>query len=170
AGLVGNGGGILPYAEVNGGANTGDFASYNQGGSIGVGPYLGYVTSLATAVAGDIVKLTAAAATTFTANANQSIGALLIVNTSGNAVVQVNPTGTLTLTTGALMTLGSGTATVTLGTGATNAFVLNTEGFLFQNNSGSGNTNVNGPITGTGSLNIAGTNAVFLSTTVNTFT
>src|SRR5207237_477835 len=64
--LQGNNGGILPFAEVN----AADLAGYNQGGNTGLAAFTGYVTSLAAAVAGDIVKLSAAAASTFTANLN----------------------------------------------------------------------------------------------------
>src|SRR5207247_2455431 len=42
--LVGNGGGILPFGEVNGGSGTGDFATY---GANGVTAYTAYVTSIA---------------------------------------------------------------------------------------------------------------------------
>ena len=68
---VGTGGGILPYAEVNGGAGTGDFATYTAG--TGVAAYTNYVTTLATAGVNDIVKLTAAA----TLSGNQTVGAIL---------------------------------------------------------------------------------------------
>src|SRR5262249_49171151 len=74
---TGNGGGILPYGEVNGGSGTGDFATY---GSNGVAAYTSYVVAnsnatFAAAGVNDIVKVTAA----LTVAANQAVGALLVV-------------------------------------------------------------------------------------------
>src|SRR5205814_23317 len=43
------------------------------------------------------------------------------------------------------------------------------ETILFQNAQGTGNTNFNGPISGTGSLVIAGNNSVYLNTTLNVY-
>ena len=176
--FTGNQGTILPFAEVGGGGNSGDFTTY---GSKGIAPFTNYLLqNVTTATAtlsggsGDIVKVTAAITTTITGGFLQTIGALLFVNTNTSttaANVQINPNGLLTVSSGALMTVGGTSAgnTVSLGTGTGSAFFLPTETVLFQNNSGSGNTNFNGPIIGSGSLVIAGGNGIFLSTTSNTF-
>ena len=165
--LVGNNGGIVPYAEVN----SGDFASYSQAGSgnTGVAAYTGYVTSLAAANPGDIVKLSAAATTTFTANAGESIGALLIANTNAssatNSTIVVTPAAgsTLTISSGAVLTTGAaGTNTTDTiqGNGGGSTINFGSEGILFQNNAGSGNTNFIGPVAGTAGWTISGNSAV----------
>ncbi len=190
--FVGNQGNILQYAEVNGGANTGDFATY---GSTGITAFQNYlVQAIPTATtsttlnggAADIVKVTTnnstGTAVTITASANQTIGALVFANTNlgNNAAAttdnsQINPTGSLSIASGAILTLSSSSSTnssntVSLGAGTGgDPFNLSGETILFQNAQGTGNTNFNGPINGTGSLVIAGSNSVFLSTTPNTY-
>src|SRR5205823_3289378 len=58
AGHVGEG--ILPWAEVNGGAGTGDFATYSPvSGGTGVIAFSGYAASIAAATSADTVKATA---------------------------------------------------------------------------------------------------------------
>ena len=73
AGHIGEG--ILPWAEVNGGSGTGDFATYNGSSGTGINAFQGYAASIATATATDTVKETAAE----TVSANKTINALLIV-------------------------------------------------------------------------------------------
>src|SRR5581483_6698309 len=78
---VGNQGSILPFADVNGGNSTGDFATYT---SNGIAPFSNYMTQSFSAngtlggSTGDIVKvITTGTGTTVTAFPNQTLGALL---------------------------------------------------------------------------------------------
>ncbi len=185
---IGNGGaGILPFAEVNGGANAGDFASYNQTGTMGIAAFTGYNVQTfsgagqVTAAATDIVQIEVGAgpstAFTITAPAN-NIAGLVINNTSGqNVNFAPLPDTTLNISSGGIITQGS-SGTVTLGnnTSQNNVAVPLTgggyfslgsgttpEGILFQNASAN-NTTFNSPIvdpaSGHGSLTISGTNTV----------
>ncbi len=100
--LQGNGGGILPWAEVTSpGVTPLDFATY---GSNGIAAFSNYKTSLAAAGPGDIVKLTSSESLT----TNKSIGALLI---AGNYTVTQN-LFTLTVTTGGIIATGASTGTI----------------------------------------------------------
>lgn len=187
--FTGTQGSILPFAEVNGGSNTGDLATY---GATGVAPFANYLvqnvatgTFAATLAGGpnDIVKVvtnnSTGTQTTISGAFNQTVGALVFANanlgnnaagTTNNA--QINPTGALAVVSGAVLTLGSSTSTnasntVSLGAGAGAPFVFGGESFLFQNAQSAGNTNFNGPIAGPGTLVVAGTNTVYLNTTSN---
>ena len=168
---VGNQGNILPYGEVNGGPNTGDFATYTTNGIAAFSNYAVQNVSgntTLTNVAGDIVKIIATAAATITGPAN-AIGALLINNTSG-AAVSFNPnfSSAGTITSGAILTLGSGAATDTLGGGSNPTLDLGTETIVFQNNSGTGNTTFTGGyLAGSGGLTIAGANTLTLGNNTN---
>lgn len=175
---------------MNGGPNTGDLASY---GATGITPFqndlvqsvpTGTFAATLTGGAADIVKLVTnngtATLTTVTGTLNQTLGALVFANanlanntaaTTNN--VQLTPAGTPSIASGAILTLSSGTAanstnTVSLGSGAIGSYLLGGESYLFQNTQAGGNTNFLGPISGPGTLDIAGSNAVFLSTTNNT--
>jgi autotransporter-associated beta strand protein len=179
--FTGNQGTILPFAEVNGGGNTGDFTTYGANGIVPFSNYLVQNLGSATSAtlngnSGDIVKVIAGGSATGTITITgtflQTIGALLFVNANSSATattVQLNPNGLLTVNSGAIMTVGGTSAAnaVTLGTGTGGSYFLPTESVLFQNNSGSGNTVFNGPIIGSGSLVIAGGNTVSLSSTNN---
>src|SRR5205085_12414899 len=112
----GNQGNILPYAEVNGLANNGDFATYT---SSGIAPFSNYATVTTTgyaplnASAGDIVKIVGlgAAAYTITAASNMSVGALLIANlTTTASAITLNVPNTLTVASGLVMFQGGGGA------------------------------------------------------------
>ena len=84
-GINNGGNGILPFAEVNGGANTGDFASYGQTGTTGIAAFTGYnnQTMVAGAAASsateatNVVTITTASATV----AASPIGATEVGNT-----------------------------------------------------------------------------------------
>ena len=162
--LVGNGGGIVPWAEVNGASGTGDFATY---GGNGVVAFSNYVTTIAAAVPGDIVKITVGE----TVASNKSIGALLV----SNAIATFSPGVTLNLSTGAVM--GSGTTTqsqlgITFTAFGTNQGTLDfgaSEGIVFSNNSVN-NLNFDCNITGSGGVTISGVNGTYLSTPANTYT
>src|SRR6185369_6161082 len=100
---VGNGGGILPYAEVNGNAGSGDFATYTAAN--GVAAYNGYVNVTTTAqfaAAGpnDIVKVTG---TAVVVSASQTIGGLVLGGTAA-ATLSLSAGTVLSLNFGALMT------------------------------------------------------------------
>ncbi len=169
--LQGNLGGILPFAEVQSGAviaNGFDFASYNQGPTLNLGitAYTGYVTNLNAANPGDIVMVlntTLVANITLVANSNQTIGALLIY-TSGTfaaGTVTVNPTGTLTLSAGALLGTGAGASALstTVNVGTLN---LIGETDVFANQS---QTTINSIIAGAGTLVSGGNNTLSLGGT-----
>src|SRR5262249_46744836 len=146
---VGNNGGILPFATYTPttfGTPTPDFATYDS--ATGIKQFTGYVTSLALAGPGDIVKLDNAVQTLAP---NLTIGALLLRN---NSTVIINPNATLTLSNG-LLTSGFGTATIQPGLGAGSAPTLS-----FDGNEGLitrfMQTNLNTVITGSGGLVIGG--------------
>ena len=164
--LIGNNGGILPFAEVQG-LTTFDFASYNQGSpaNIGVAAYTGYVTDPLVATTGDIVQLSSTG--TFS---NTDIGALLIAAGANNPVT-ISFNGSLNLSTGALMTTGSGTSTTTIASGAT-PLTLGREGNFFPNNAGSGTTTVNNALAIGGNVPItySGNSIANLGLTANTYT
>ena len=165
--LQGNGGGVVPFAEVQGGANGYDLASYNQGPTVnlGVTAYTGYNVNPASPNAGDIVLVN-----TNTSFATTSIGALL-VNTAA-ATVAVTPSGSLTLSAGALLTAGNNTATLV----AAGTLNLASEGIVFQNAtggtaidtaiSGAGDLVAGGGVNG-GSLTLGGTNPYTGGTLLN---
>ncbi len=155
---LGNQGNILPYAEVNGLANNGDFATYTSSGiaaftNYQLVPFVGNNTLSANA--GDIVKVIAlgSVAYTLTAASNLSVGALFIDNLTG-AVVTVNVPNALTISSGLFMSEGSGAAGNTFVGGQIN---LGSEGIVFNNNSGTGNTNINTVVSGSGGLTLGGT-------------
>ncbi len=167
---LGNQGNILPYAEVNGGADTGDFATY---GSNGVAPFTNYATQsfggvgTLSANAGDIVKVIAAGNNAYTINAaaNLSIGALLLVNSNtGNQNITLSASGTattpssLTVSSGLIMNQNLGTATNIISGGVVN---LGGEGILFQNDAGTATFNT--PVTGSNGLTVAGPGTLTLA-------
>src|SRR5205823_1040337 len=91
--LVGNNGGILPYATVSGT----DFATYDSVNNNSVAAFTGYATSLAAAGPGDTVKLTGPDVLT----GNKTINALLL---AGGAI----GSGTVTLISGIVQGLAAG--------------------------------------------------------------
>src|SRR5205823_4553956 len=126
---VGNQGVIMPFAEVNGISTAGDFATYGGTGVIAFTNYLQLTNSLAAAAAGDIVNFNTTIAAP-TLNANQAIGALRLNATTIAPTLTLN--GTLTIASGALLSVGNILPTITGGT------ALNfgtSEGILFTNNS-----------------------------------
>ncbi len=173
--FFGNQGNILPYAEVNGGVGSGDFATYL---GTGIAAFNNYLTesfsgnSTLAVNANDIVKVLAFGSAAYTITAtNQTVGALLFSNSSTPGVV-VNlavagasgGAGTLTVTSGQIMTLS------TLVAGATNivggTVNLGSEGIIFANNIGTGTTALNtilaNNMSGNG-LTLAGAAAAVLS-------
>ena len=151
-------GGILPFAEVQGGANGTDLATYNQGlnpnvtgsaANVGIAGYSGYSINPTAPGAGDIVLINAA--TTFTST---SFGALLITG----AVTVTPPALTLAITTGTIAT--SAAATIAAGT-----INLGSEGVIFQNAA----TTMNATLAGSTLLDVAGSNTLALGTTSNTY-
>src|SRR5205814_266713 len=135
-----NNGGILRYATV--GATNGtftDFATYDAANN-SVAAFTGYATSIATAVAGDTVKLGGAE----TLATNKTINALFLANgTVGEA--------------GFTLTLGSGALAATAGAnsliGGNLAFAAG-EGIILTNTGAA--TTINSTIAGSGSLTTAG--------------
>ena len=169
AGHVGEG--ILPWAEVNGGSGTGDFATYSPvSGGTGIIAFSGYATSIAAATATDTVKLSAAA----TVSANQTINALLINGTAA-LTVTVNSGIVLTLSSGAFMANGTGgqvqvgTGTFTAGTAQGTLNFGAAEGIFFTNNSNA-NTNIDTFIAGSGGVTSSGVQQQTLNTGVSTYT
>ena len=168
AGHIGDG--ILPWAEVNGGSGTGDFATYNGSGGTGINAFQGYAASIATATATDTVKETAAE----TVAASKTINALLINAATAALQVTVNAGVVLTLSSGAFMANGTG-GQIQIG----NAFVTGSpqgtlnfgtaEGILFSNASVS-NTNIDTFITGSGGVTLNGANITTWNTGVSTYT
>ena len=139
--LVGNGGGILPWAYVN----TNDFATYNATSPGGVAAYANYVSSIgASTNSGDVVKETVSEVLT----GDKTIGALLLA--SGVTVTEAGYT--LTLGTGALFTVASSTIT-----GGTLAFGKLTPAEAIITTAVGQTTTINSVVTGSGGLTIAGT-------------
>ncbi len=137
---VGNNGGILPYALVN---NT-DYASFDPtNGSIIT--FAGYVTALAAAGPGDIVKLTGPDALT----ANKTITALLL---AGGLVGEDG--FTLTLAGGGLAVNATGSVT-----GGTTVFG-SAEGII--QTSAAAIATIDTPLTGSGGLTIGGAGTTVL--------
>ncbi len=136
AALVGNGGGILPWAYVN----TDDFATYNANSPGGVLAFTNYVSSIGASTSpGDIVKVTASEVLI----GNETIGALVLA-----AGVTVTESGyTLTLGSGTLLTAASSTIT-----GGTLAFG-NAEGVITT--AATQTTTINSVVTGNDGLTIA---------------
>ena len=168
--FLGNQGNILPYAEVNGVANSGDFATYT---SSGIAPFSAYATLAATTsqtltfVAGDIVNVSAlAGGITLTGPAN-AIGALIINNTSGGTVVfSPSFSSAATITSGAFLTTGG--SLTAIGGGSTPTFNVGTETVLFQNTATSfNNAGTIGYLAGSGGLTIAGSSTLTMGTNVN---
>ena len=150
-GLIGNNGGILPFATANTGATAGgDFASYNfLSGSIT--PFSGYVNSLNSAGPNDVVKLNVTEILT----SNRTIAALVLY---GNALLSPSAY-TLTLGSGLATGLGailSANSNNSIVGGSVNVGAL--EGIIL---SGTGSTTtINSNVTGgsaTGGLTISGT-------------
>ena len=136
--LVGNNGGILPYATF---ANN-DFASYDA--SNGIKAFAGYASSIAAAGPGDTVKLSS----NETVPASQTINALFI---AGAFTATINPGATLTLGSGALLATGSSSIATGNGTGvATLAF--GAEGIIW--NTG-GSTIISTAIAGSNGLTMS---------------
>src|SRR5207248_5923896 len=97
--FMGNQGNILPWAEVGGGAGTGDFATYTTvGATNSIAPFSNYwlqpvsTTPVTLANSGvgttgfDIVKLTASGTAAAITGPGNAIGALLINQTLGTAI------------------------------------------------------------------------------------
>ncbi len=179
---LGNQGNILPYAEVNGAAGTGDFATY---GSNGVAPFNNYATQVFSttgtfsASAGDIVKIDAIGTSGYTINAaaNLSIGALLLVNaTVPNSNITLSVSGTtstpssLTVSSGLIMNENLGTASNIFSGGVIN---LGGEGILLQDDLGTTafNTTLSGSngltVAGPGTLTLAAANSITGATSLN---
>ena len=144
---VGNNGGIIPYATVNGT----DFATYDGSNST-IAAFTGYVTSLAAAVAagpGSIVKLTGQE----TLTGNETITGLVL---AGGAVSEAG--FTLTVSSGGLVGTQGPTSSNTI-LGGTLAFG-SAEGIITS--TGGAITTINSPITGSGGLTVAGNGVVNL--------
>jgi autotransporter-associated beta strand protein len=123
---IGNNGGILPFATFK----TGDFATYDA--TNGVKAFTAYASSIAAAAAGDTVKLQG---TSETVAANKTINAL-IINSSNNSGVTINPGATLTLGSGAVMIteVSAFGGSIAAGTGGGVADLnLGSEGFIYNN-------------------------------------
>ena len=155
---------LVPALEINGGANTGDFATYGANGITAFATYFTQSFAASSTLAGtgpyDVVKVITTAAATLTAQPNQQFGALLL-----------NATGALTFNTNANFQVNSGdyltiaTAAVTIQSSTTSPMVLPGETFVYYNSSG-GNTNFLGLITGPGSLVLSGNGTLSLGTSV----
>jgi autotransporter-associated beta strand protein len=174
AGHVGEG--ILPWAEVNGGRGTGDFAAYSPvSGGTGIIAFSGYASSIAAATATDTVKDTAAGGTIETVAGIKSINALLVVGSSAG-LLALNAAATLTLGSGALMTTGAG-GQVEIGNsfsagnpqGALNFGAA--EGVVWANSSFA-NTNVDAAIAGAGAngVTLGGRDALTWNTGSSAYT
>ena len=151
---VGNNGGIIPYATVNGT----DFATYD-GSNNTIAAFTGYVTSLAAAVAagpGSIVKLTGQE----TLTGNETITGLVLAGGTASEAGY-----TLTVSSGGLVgTQGPSNSNTILGGklafGSAEGIVTSTSGAI---------TTIDSPITGSGGLTIAGNGVVNLPT-ANSYT
>jgi fibronectin-binding autotransporter adhesin len=133
--LVGNNGGILPYATYA----DNDFATY---GANGIAQFTGYVNNLGSAGPNDIVKLTGSATVANT----QTIAGLVLVNSTINinaGIVLTLSSGGLILRSGAIRQQG-GVATLNFGS----------EGYVFSN--ASANNSVTAQIHGTAGLDFSG--------------
>ncbi len=171
-GLVGNNGGILPFAMANSGPTIGgDFASYDFVNN-SITYFTGYVTSIAAASSGDIVK----EAATEILTGNKTITGLLL---TGGATVAED---------GFTLTLGggiSGELGAILSTNGANTIVGGTlnvgsgEGVAMTSGTGSvTSTNINSTVTGgssSGGLTVSSAGTAAFAATVylpnaNTFT
>ncbi len=157
---LGNQGNILQYAEVNGLANNGDFATYT---SLGIAPFSNYATQIftsngtLTASAGDIVKVLAqgSAAYTLQTTSNLSVGALLFVNATTTAsAVTISVPNTLTFASGLVMFQGAAAERNIVG-GQVN---LGSEGIVFNNDTGA--VSINTVVSGSNGLTLGGSGAL----------
>ncbi len=159
----GNQGNILQYAEVNGGTNAGDFATYTANG---IAPFSNYATQIFTsngtlnASAGDIVKVLAQGSALYTlqTTSNLSVGALLFANATTTAsAVTISVLNTLTIASGEVMFLGGGGANAdNIVGGQVN---VGGEAIVFNNNASTTFTNINTVVSGTGGLTLGATGA-----------
>jgi autotransporter-associated beta strand protein len=176
---VGNQGNILPYAEVNGGNNAGDFATYTTSG---VAPFSNYATqafggnTTLSATAGDIVKVIAQGGSGFalTAATNLSVGALLVQNliTVASQTVNIIIPSSMTLSSGLLMFQGPGTGTNN-GQGIIGGQInLGGEGVVFNNfvNNGTGTAVINSVLAGGGGLTLGGSGQTLALPNPNIYT
>src|SRR5262249_22621888 len=118
---------------------------------------------------GDIAKLlvTGSAAYTVTAASNLSVGALLLQNLSGNQAITLAVSNALTVSSGLLLTMGTGSGADNIVGGTTN---LGGEGIVFNNNAGTGNTLINSVIAGSNGLTLGGTGGTLVLPNANTYT
>src|SRR5262249_53479760 len=146
---------------------TGDFATYT---SLGIAAFNNYNTQTFTGAGtlsanvngADIIKVNANGNTayTITAAANASIGALLFINGTGAQAITLYASGSLTspstlsINSGAFMTLGGATAATVTFAGGTLQFG-SAEAIFLQNYTGTAATTINGVITGSGGLTVA---------------
>ena len=167
----GNQGNILPYAEVNGLANVGDFATYTTSG---IATFSSYVqlflvgNTTLNANPGDIVKINAfgSSAYTLTAASGLSVGALLFDNVTA-AAITISVPNTLTVASGLLMFQGTGAAADTIVGGQVN---LGSEGIIFNNNAGTLSTNINTVVSGSSGLTLGGTGGTLVLPAANSIT
>ena len=188
-GFVGNQGTILPFAEVNGGNGTGDFATIGIGAAtsaanngaaanfVGIAAFANYAAQIVAAAGTitapnangmDIAKITLTG-TPITAT-GAAYGALLF-NMSSAAGIALTFSGAWSVSSGAFMTNGSMTATGNEFT-ITGSLNLVGETDFFQNIAlltTFTDTKFISAITGTGSLVIAGSGQTQL-TAANTYT
>ncbi len=169
----GNQGNILQYAEVNGLANNGDFATYTANG---IAPFSAYATQVftsngtLTASAGDIVKVLAqgSAAYTLQTISNLSVGALLFVNatTAAASAVTISVPNTLTIASGLVMFQGAAAGnTVNIVGGQVN---LGSEGIVFNNDAGP--ISINTVVSGSNGLTVGGTGGTLNLPAANSIT
>ena len=145
AGLVD---GILPWATVGSIGTTPnqyDFATTaSVNGSNSIAAFTNYTSNIANAGPTSIVRLTA----NETLTANKVVGAILFAGTSTGASITITQNGfTLGVTSGAILSMGNNTLTISGGT----VDFGSAEGILDQNNA---NTAVNSSLTGPNGLTI----------------
>ena len=147
--------GILPWATVGTPrrhpGNQYDFATFvpAAGGSNSVAAFTNYKTSLAAAGPTDTVRLTGNESLT----TNKVVNAILFAGTSAGGSITITENNfTLGVTSGAIMSMGNQTLTISGGT----VDLGSAEGILDQNNA---NLVVNSSITGTGGLTLTDTTA-----------
>ena len=150
--LVGNNGGILPYATVSASASVADFATV---GSNGIVAYSGYKTTLTGLNPGDVVKLSGSQ----TVSTTTPMLAGLVLNGVGTLTLSAG----VTLHSGALVT--TGTLATTISDGA--AAVVDLAGpSLAEGIVQTDNPSLTlGTLLGTDSLGASGTGTLFMTTT-----
>src|SRR5208282_4455771 len=170
-------------------ANTGNFATYIglgstalESGQVGITAFSGYQTVLASATSGDTVLIsntvTSTTATTLTLPSTLTSVTGLVISNTGSSLngFQVNPNPSLTIgtttlnsgTLGGILTLGIGSDFLGSVTGDSVGLAGDTA--VFANATGGNQTRLNGPFSGAGDLAIAGNQAAYMNTAVNSYT